>query len=140
MMEYSALNIFVRQIVNGTMALSALLLLFVFVRYVLHHLTSIRRSGTVQAAAAISVLMAGHFMRASSSWIEFILLDLGVDTTMWLQWTWVFFMLAFVGIFIGKILMINTFAPRGWRKTLVYVGMPITAIIPFLIAVVLRNV
>lgn len=135
MMEFSSLNIFVRQIVNGTMTLSALLVLIIFARYVWNNRQSLRHNEAVQAAAAIMVLMAGHTMRAASSWVEFILLDAGISTAIWLKWTWIWFLLAFIGIVIGKVLMLNMFAPRTWRKTLIVVGIPACIVIPFLIAV-----
>lgn len=135
MMEYTPLNIFVREIVNGTMALSAWLVLCVFARYVWRHKTSLRHNNTVQAGLAIMILMAGHFARAASSWVEFILLGSGFDTDEWLRWTWIWFMLAFAGIITGKILMVKMFAPREWRNALIFLGIPACALIPILIAV-----
>lgn len=138
MIQYTALNIFVREVVNGAMALSALLVCFVFARYAWHNRTSLRHNSTVKAAVAILILMAGHFMRAGSSWVEFMLLDLGIDTKHWLQWTWLWFILAFIGIVSGKILILGAFAPRKWRNRLILIGMPLCAVVPLLIAIALR--
>ena len=65
MMEFSAFNLFVREIANGAMALSALLLIVIFARYVFRNRHGLRESGTTQVAAALLVLMCGHFIRAT---------------------------------------------------------------------------
>jgi len=130
MTEFTDLNIFTRSSVNGAMALSALLLIVIFGRYVWQCRPIFWRSSTAQAAGAVLILMIGHFSRATSSWIEFTLIALGRSTETWLQWTWVWFLIAVPMILWGKALMIYVFAPYEWRWWYIGVGLPACIVIP----------
>ena len=134
MMEFSALNLLVREAVNGTMALSALLLVIIFGRYSWRNRFSLARSQTTQAALAIMILMCGHLVRAGSSWVEFLLIDMGLSAAGWIKWTWIWFLIAAALIVVGKGMMAYTFAPRAWRRAIFLGAIPACILIPLLIA------
>jgi hypothetical protein len=134
MMQFEQFNLLVRESVNGTMALSALLLIVIFGRYSWRNRRVFWHSETAQAAAAIVVLMIGHFVRAFSSWIEFLLVDLGWSTSNWIKWTWIWFLIAAALIIAGKSLMLYTFAPRKCRWAVLTIGIPVCVLVPIVIA------
>jgi Ca2+/Na+ antiporter len=136
MIAFTDLNIFIRSSVNGAMALSALLVIVIFGRYVWRNKHTIWTSGATQAACAILLLMVGHLFRAASSWTEFTLVAMNLSTETWLQWTWVWFLIAVALILVGKAYMINVFAPKRWRWWAVGIGMPLTLVIPVIIVTV----
>jgi hypothetical protein len=136
MMEFSTFNVFVREVANGTMALSALLLIIIFARYVVRNRRDLRSSETTQVAAALLLLLCGHLIRATNSWITFSMISLGWDVQKWTEEAWIWFVVDGMLVIIGKAMMIYWFAPKYWRASMVYVGIPACVVIPALLAII----
>lgn len=115
MVEYTDLTLLVRQVANGAMAISAVFILVVFGQYLWHN-WSARHSVSFKAAVAIFILTAGHLIRSASSWLEFILIDVGIDPDELIVISWSWFLLAVILVLIGKALMLLNFAPWENRK------------------------
>lgn len=139
MINFGQFNLMVREVVNGAMALAALLLIWIFARYCWRNRSELWRDEATIAAAAILVLMIGHFLRAFSSWIEFMLIDLGRNTNAWVEWTWITFLISGTLIITGKAMILRIFAPLKWRWTIMAIGIPACVLIPIIIAVLVAR-
>jgi hypothetical protein len=130
---FTSLDISVRQLANGAMALSSFLVLVIFLQFIWSNRKDWRTSIAVQAALAITVVVFGHSLRAFNSWAEFLLLQHGFNPAAWLPYTWVVFLSATVLIVTGKSLMLYIFTPK-YRWWLIGVGIPLCLIIPLAVA------
>lgn len=143
MMEFGPFNLLVREAANGAMALSALLLIVIFARFCWRNRLAFWRRSMPEkdrqeylAAAAIMILMVGHFFRAASSWVEFLLTGIGQDASGWIRWTWIWFLISVALIVLGKAMMIGVFAAQAWRKVVIYVWLPLCVLVPIMIALI----
>lgn len=141
MMEFSQFNLDIRQAANGAMALSALLLIAIFTRYCWHNrLPFWRRRMSEEdrrvflAVASITVLLVGHFFRAFSSWVEFFLIDIGLDASGWTKWAWIWFLISAILVIFGKGLMLHTFTAQKLRLVVLVILLPACVLIPIVIA------
>jgi len=131
---FTSLDISVRQLANGAMALSAFLVLIIFLRFIWLNRKDWRTNVAAQAAASITVLTFGHSIRAFNSWAEFIFLQHGIDPKAWLPYTWMVFLVATALIVMGKSFMLYIFAPSTYRWWLIGVGIPLCLIIPIVVS------
>src|SRR5262245_22506471 len=120
MVEYQDLTIFVRQVANGAMAISALFVIGVFLHFVWNNWSYRRHHVAVKAAIAILVLSCGHVIRSFSSWMEFLWVDIGWDIGLWLVQSWTWFTFAAILVLIGKSLMLLNFSPWRYRKRITF--------------------
>lgn len=128
----------IREFANGTMFLSALLLLFIFAVFCWKNRKSFLYNHTTQAAAAIAVLMAGHAVRSGSSWVEFMIAAQRLNLSNWFYWSPIWFLTATSLVIWGKVLMIYVFAPKKYCWYFIMIGIPLCLIIPALIMVTTR--
>lgn len=135
-MDFNSLNLEIREAANGTLALSALLLIVIFGHYCWINRQIFRRSGTTQAATAILILMVGHFVRSTGTWVEYLTnhVELHMVSSNWIKWSWIWFMTAVIVIIFGKMAMIYIFAPVAWRSQIIAVGIPLCFAIPVVVA------
>lgn len=126
--------IVVREICNGIMAISSLILIGVFVNYIVEKCRVIPYCYNdlgVQAAAAIVVLMIGHAIRAISSWLEFLWARFQWPEGPWTN-TLAVFIAATAFTLAGKILVAYAFSPDRWKWLLAgfiaatAIGIPLT--------------
>jgi uncharacterized membrane protein len=125
-------TIIVREVCNGVMFLSALMIIGIF----MHYMWKRRREKfdtNLQAALAITIVLLGNSFRAGSSWMEFLWVQLNWNSG-FLRETIEFFITATVLIVLGKVMMINTFAPDQYRKTLTILALIISFGVPMLVA------
>lgn len=114
--EFAASDIVVREVCNGIIFCCAAVMVYVF-----GHFIWIARRGNkewqsdraVWAAGAIMILLVGHLLRAGSSWMEFLWLDMGWDNTVWAD-ALALFLASIAFIVVGKVLMIIIFVPDRW--------------------------
>lgn len=136
-MTFDAWEITIRQIANGISSMGAMLLFVVFARYLWRNRRVWKTSASVQAAAAITVLTFGHWLRSTNSWAEFHFLQDGLDPVWWAPWTWVIFLVSAFFVVLGKTGMIYTFSPDRWRLWFIGIGIPVCVVVPVLVAVFL---
>jgi hypothetical protein len=105
---------------NGAMAVSSLILIGIFVRYIIGSIRRPRwwRDLSVQAAGAITILMIGHLVRAATSWVTFTWIAEHWDVSQWTN-EWSYFLGATILVLVGKILMTWSFSPSRWRWALI---------------------
>ena len=135
MAKYSELTIFVREVVNGSMALGAAFVILVFLRYII--LNWRKGDITLAAAVAILVLTVGHFIRAFSSWVEFIWFDLKWDASLWMVQSWSWFIISGVLVISGKMLMLIAFSPHRYRMLIVSTAMALCITLPIILALMI---
>jgi hypothetical protein len=109
------------------MATTALITVVVFGEYLIRFMCTERkwyRHMTFQAALAIFIMVLGHFLRASTSWLGFLWARMGwtavgsggsngfalLAEPFWFNAAWVF-IVATILITLGKLLIILAFAP-----------------------------
>lgn len=132
-------TVLVREICNGVMFVSAVLLIVIFVDYIFRTCQSDKdcfKDSAIQAAISLTILMIGHAIRAFSGWMQWLSIRNEWETNIWIDEINMF-LVATVLIVLGKDLMIYTFAPYrwGWRFT-VAVGAAVVAItIPILVVI-----
>lgn len=132
-MEFEFDDALIREIANGIITLSGLLLLFIFARYCWHHKNSIYKNASVKVALAIMLLMAGHSIRSGGSWIEFFMLRMLYRMDHWLNWSFTWFLAAMGFILLGKLMMIYLFAPINWRRPLLFIWVPFCLLAPLVV-------
>jgi len=135
MIEYSELTVLVRQIANGSMAISALFVIAVFVHFIWRSWPYTKYNVAVKAAVAILVLTIGHLIRSVSSWLEFLWIDLNWDVSTWLIKSWSWFLISAVLVLIGKSLMLLNFAPWRHRKVITITAVVTAVAFPILLAI-----
>lgn len=132
-------TVLVREICNGIMFVSAVLLIMIFVDYIFRSCQSDRdcfRDSAIQAAISLIILMLGHAIRAFTGWMQWLSIRNEWATDIWIDEINMF-LVATVLIVLGKDLMIYTFTPYrwGWRLGLA-IGAAVVAItIPVLVAI-----
>lgn len=135
-MMYTDETIVLREICNGMMAVSAVILISVFAVYVIRYSRAARgwyNDIGVQAAIAVIILMVGHLIRAFSSWMEFLWLDLGWPQGFWVNAVGVF-VAATIFTVAGKVLCAFAFAPYRWRWHLTVFIAVVSIAIPLIVA------
>lgn len=144
---YTEQIIILREICNGIMFLSAVLVMtIVFVTYVVRQYNRGEWLGVdgkpvdhwyqdiaVQAAGAFIVLMIGHAIRAGSSWAEFFWLRHGWGFGGWVDLLAIF--IAATGFTLaGKLLVTFAFTKRRWGWWLVFFVGGMSISIPLLVS------
>jgi hypothetical protein len=135
MINYSELTIFVREVVNGSMAIGAFFVIVVFLHYTVINWQ--KRDITVTAAIAIAVLSFGHLIRAFSSWAEFVWLGLKWDSSLWMLQSWTWFIISGALVIVGKIMMLIAFSPYRWKKTIVLTAATLSICVPVVLAMLI---
>jgi hypothetical protein len=130
-------SILLREICNGIMCVSAVVLVGIFTDYILRRWRedSARcfKDSAVQAALAILVLLCGHAIRAFSGWMQFLWMRNDMDPDFWANAVELF-LTATVLIIAGKVMMIYTFAPVQWRWKALVVTV-IALAVPIVVAI-----
>lgn len=130
-MEWDATTIEFREVCNGAMFISAVIMMGIFACYFYRNRRIIRdwwrgnlthraqeAWNTMQAAVAIIVLLSGHALRAGTSWLEFLWSDMGWEPNVWVS-TYEIFAVATALTILGKVSMIYTFSPLRCRNLIV---------------------
>lgn len=129
----------VREICNGIMCVSAILLVAIFSDYILRRCykdsASCFSDSAVQAAVVILVLLVGHAIRAFSGWMQFLWVRNDWEPNFWANTLWLF-LTATVLIVLGKVLMVYVFAPYKWRLCIACFTVFFAVAVPVLVAVV----
>lgn len=133
-MEFEFREALIREMANGTMAVSGLLLVVIFSSYCWKNRSSLSQNHTTQAAFAILILMIGHLIRAGGAWIEFFLLRHLIRLDEWLWWSVIWFVASAVLVLSGKLLMVYIFAPARWHRALIFAAIPTCVAVPLLLA------
>jgi hypothetical protein len=132
-------SIIVREICNGAMCVSAIILIFVFGRYVLRTRQEMPRSWyrdiAVQGALAMIVLLFGHAIRAFAGWAQFFYLDIGWDPDFWSNSN-ALFLTATSFVLTGKLRMIYAFSRNGTRAIIALSAAAAIVTIPLAVAAV----
>jgi len=113
---YDTATVFVREICNGALAISAFVVFFIFCRYVVVRIRQCERwwrDELILAAGAIAVLIVGHFIRALSQWMQFMWIGNGWGAGHWAN-AWTYFTISTAIILFGKMMMIAIFSP--WQR------------------------
>lgn len=108
----------IREICNGILFLSAILLVAVWVDYAFNyrkqHPRKWWRDDAVQGAGILALLMLGHAMRAGSSWMEFLYADIGWNNSFFANSIEIFIAATSI-ILVAKLLIAYKFTRYGWR-------------------------
>lgn len=138
---FTETSVLVREICNGVMCVSALMVIAMFVHYIVQRCCerpgSFWDSPAVQGATALAVLMTGHAIRAFSGWMQFLFLDHGWNPLYWANAS-LPFLAATAMIVGGKMLIVYTFAPYHWRYWLIAGAAFLSVVIPVAVALALE--
>lgn len=118
---------------NGTWAVSSFILVLALLVYIWNASKVSRFSDNVgmQFAAALSLLLTGHFIRSFFSWMEFSR-EISIGTPgIWVKYAPPFFVIGTITLLLGKVFVLYTFTPSKWRWpvfsgfTLATLGIPL---------------
>lgn len=129
-------SIILREVCNGIMFISAVIIVGIFLHYVWTATNNDRnwyKNPVTQSAGAIILLMTGHAMRAFSGWMQFLWMDIGWDPSLWSN-SVDLFIVATTLIIGAKVLMIFIFSPIRWRTFLTNTALLLSIGIPAAIA------
>lgn len=132
-------SIIVREICNGAMCISALVLVGVFSSYILRTRREMpntwRQDIAVHGAFAAVVLLTGHAIRAFAGWAQFLFLDLRLDADFWANSNAIF-LTATAFVLTGKLLMVYAFSRNGTRAAFTAAAAAAAIIIPITVAAI----
>lgn len=131
-------SVLLRELCNGIMCISALILVGIFVHYIYRRWRrdhDAMKDVAVWAAVAFVVLMTGHAIRAFSGWMQFFWLRMEWDANVWMNGVELF-LAATALIITAKILMVYTFAPYRWGSRLALLAATFAVLIPVSVVVV----
>lgn len=134
-------SVHLRELGNGIMFISAICMIAIFSYYLVARFRiqgwKCCRDLASQAAASIVILMAGHAVRAGSSWMEFIWTDVGWNNDFWAN-SVIFFTIASGLIIIGKMLIIFAFSSYYWRWHITIGAGAISLFIPLIVLLLVQ--
>lgn len=133
-------SIILREICNGMITISGIVVLMMFVHYAIRagNVRRVLTDPVYQSAAALAILISGHVIRSFAAWMQFIWMDADIDADFWANSSEIF-ILATVLIIIGKQSMIIIFSSDDWRWPLSVFAITATITIPVLVAVVMSH-
>src|SRR4051812_27538742 len=102
--DFETTAVIVREVCNGIIFCCAAVMLYVFGNFIWvarRDKDEWHTDRAVWAAGAIGVLLAGHMLRAGSSWMEFLWLDMGWDNAIWTD-ALTLFLASIAFIVVGK--------------------------------------
>jgi ABC-type glycerol-3-phosphate transport system permease component len=141
-MDFTEQTIMLREFCNGVLFLSAVMLIVIFARYIIHECGlsgwhNCHKDIAVQAAAAIVILMCGHAVRAGSSWMEFFWERHEWPGGWWSKNTLWVFLTATALTLTGKMLITYAFVPWRYRWHLVAFVATVSIAVPLVVLMVL---
>lgn len=132
-------SIIVREICNGAMCVSAIILVCVFSRYILRTRREMPggwyKDIAVHAAIAAIVLLSGHVIRAFAGWMQFFYMDVGWDPDFWVNSNTIF-LTATALVLSGKLMMVYAFSRDGTQATVTIRAAVAAITIPLTVAAV----
>lgn len=136
-------SIIVREICNGAMCVSAIILVGVFSAYILRTRREMPREWyrdiAVHGAIAATVLLTGHVIRSFAGWMQFFYMDIGWDPDFWVNSN-ALFLTATAIILSGKLMMVYAFSCHGKRGIATAATAVAAVIIPLTGALVALNI
>lgn len=132
---FDTYNPLVREFMNGTWAVSSFILIIALLLYIWNASRTSRFSENVgmQFAAALSVLLTGHFIRSFFTWMEFTKELSTGGPIVWSKYSPPFLFLGTVTLLLGKALVLYTFTPFKWRWPVLLSFTAVTLGIPLLV-------
>lgn len=127
--------IVVREFMNGTWAVGSLILILVL----LHYLWKSAKESDwhtnvgMQFAAALTVLLSGHFIRSFVNWAEFSRVTFGLNAEHWAELSPITLIAATAVLLAGKGAVLYLFSPIKWRLPILFSAAVLTLGIPALV-------
>jgi hypothetical protein len=133
-MEFDNLSIAVREICNGAMAVSAVILIASLARYIAYYAPRAKKrwydDAGVQIALACIVMLIGNVIRSVGGWAQFVLLRLEHDVDDLVN-AMEYFIVATVLVLIGKAMIMFFFMSTSWRLWAVAAMLVVSVLVPF---------
>jgi len=111
-MEFNDLSVALREICNGMMTVSAVILLAILVRYVVRWVPRLKgrwhRDAGVQIALAGIVMVSGHVIRSAGGWLQFLMFRWGWDVNDLVN-SFEYFIVATILVVTGKAMVVFFF-------------------------------